>query len=124
MVTDKIKQLAEYQQKVEKLKKTVAGQLKQALASLHRKYGFESPQDLISAIKESVGGRRGAVRSAKSTGGRKRKRAKITPEMKQKLKSQVEAGKTGTEIAKTLGISLPSVQNIKKELGLVKARKK
>ena len=123
MVTDKIKQLAEYQQRVDRLKKTVAGQIKQALASLHTKYGFESPQDLIKAIKESAGGKR-AARGPKPAGTRKRKRAKITPEIKQKLKSQVEAGKTGTEIAKALGISLPSVQNIKKELGLVKARKK
>jgi hypothetical protein len=120
MVTDKIKQLTEYQQKVEKLKKTVAGQLKQALASLHKKYGFATTHDLIKALKDFAGGKR----VAKSAGGKKRKRAKITPEMKQKLKSQVEAGKTGTEIAKSLGISLPSVQNIKKELGLVKARKK
>ena len=32
-------------------------------------------------------------------------------------------GKTGGEIAKAIGISLPSVQNIKKELGLVKKRR-
>lgn len=123
MVTDKIKQLAEYQEKVEKLKQTVAGQLKQELASLYKKYGFESPLALIKAIKGSAGGKR-AARGTKPAGVKKRKRAKITPEIKQKLKSQVEAGKTGTEIAKSLGISLPSVQNIKKELGLVKARKK
>ena len=34
------------------------------------------------------------------------------------------AGKTGAAIAKSVGISLPSVQNIKKALGLVQARKK
>ncbi len=34
----------------------------------------------------------------------------------------VEGDKTGAEIAKSLGISLPSVQNIKKALGLVKKR--
>jgi len=124
MVTDKLKQLAEYQEKVEKLKQSVADQLRQELASLYKKYGFESPQALIKAIKGSVGGRRAGRAAAKPAGGRRRKRAKITPEIKQKLKSQVEAGKTGTEIAKSLGISLPSVQNIKKELGLVKARKK
>jgi hypothetical protein len=31
-------------------------------------------------------------------------------------------GRTGAEIAKAVRISLPSVQNIKKALGLVKAR--
>ena len=34
----------------------------------------------------------------------------------------VSDGKTGAEIAKAAGISLPSVQNIKKALGLVKKR--
>jgi DNA-binding CsgD family transcriptional regulator len=38
------------------------------------------------------------------------------------VKKLVGAGKTGSEIAKSLGISLPSVQNIKKALGLVKSR--
>ncbi|MFT3784226.1 MAG: helix-turn-helix domain-containing protein [Nibricoccus sp.] len=52
----------------------------------------------------------------------RRKRAKITNETRAQLKKLVQSGKTGAEIAKTLGISLPSVQNIKKDLGLVKAR--
>ena len=52
----------------------------------------------------------------------KRKRAKLTSELKDQVKVAVEAGKTGAAIAKEFGISLPSVQNIKKEFGLVKAR--
>lgn len=36
----------------------------------------------------------------------------------------VDAGKTGAEIADVLGISVPSVQNIKKALGLVAKRSK
>ena len=126
MVTAKIKQLNEFQAKVEALKKAISSQLKHDLSSLHKKYGFESPLALIKAIKASASGKRpGRVAKAAAKGGRKkRKRAKITPEMKHKLKGMVEAGKTGTVIAKSLGISLPSVQNIKKELGLVKARRK
>jgi DNA-binding CsgD family transcriptional regulator len=38
------------------------------------------------------------------------------------VKAAVEAGRTGAQIAKEFGISVPSVQNIKKELGLVKKR--
>jgi hypothetical protein len=125
MVTEKIKQLTEYQTKVDALKKAIAAQLKHDLSSLHEKYGFATPLDLIKAIKGSSGGkRRGRPAKAAPAGKKRRKRAKITPEMKHKLKGLVESGKTGTVIAKTLGISLPSVQNIKKELGLVKARKK
>jgi DNA-binding CsgD family transcriptional regulator len=40
------------------------------------------------------------------------------------VKKLVAAGKTGNEIAEALSISLPSVQNIKKALGLVQKRKK
>ena len=36
-----------------------------------------------------------------------------------KVKKLVEDGKTGAEIAKAAGISLPSVHNVKKSLGLV-----
>lgn len=66
---------------------------------------------------------RAATKTAKAAKpGRRRKRAKITPEVKAQVKAGVEAGKTGSAIAKEAGISLPSVQNIKKELGLVKSR--
>jgi hypothetical protein len=62
-------------------------------------------------------------KAPKAPGKRRGKRARITPELKAQVKASVEAGKTGAVIAKELGISLPSVQNIKKEFGLVKARK-
>jgi hypothetical protein len=42
--------------------------------------------------------------------------------MKLRVKELTEAGKTGPEIAAAVGISMPSVQNIKKAFGLVKAR--
>jgi DNA-binding CsgD family transcriptional regulator len=55
--------------------------------------------------------------------GSRRKRATITDATRAEVKTMVEAGKTGAEIAAALGISPPSVQNIKKALGLVKAGK-
>lgn len=123
MVTDKIKQLAQYEDKVAQLRKAVANRLRQELASLPRKYGFDSTPAFLKAVKQAAGGRN-SVRASAAGGKKRRRRAKITPEMKQKLKALVGQGKTGTEIARTLGISLPSVQNIKKEQGLVKARRK
>ncbi len=48
-------------------------------------------------------------------------RATITDETYAHVKKMVYEGRTGAEIAKKLGISLPSVQNCKKRLGLVKA---
>lgn len=49
-------------------------------------------------------------------------RVQITDGIRSEVRRLVEAGKTGAQIAKLCGISLPSVQNIKKALGFVKAR--
>lgn len=86
------------------------------------KYGFKSIDAFIDALRAASGASRGGSKAAavKSTG--RKPRAKITPEMKNKVKEMVKAEKTGGEIAKALGISLPSVQNIKKELGLVRKK--
>ena len=83
----------------------------------------------MKAVRAAAGGKpvkRRKARKAASKPKKKQKktrtRAKITDETRAEVKKLVEAKKTGAEIAKTLGISLPSVQNIKKALGLVKAR--
>lgn len=123
MVTDKIQKLQQYQREMAKLEKEVA-RFNRKLLAVPAKYGFKSVDAFIDALRAAKGGsaKASAGKVAAAAAGRK-PRAKITPELKQKLKALVGEGKTGGQIAKTLGISLPSVQNIKKELGLVKARK-
>ncbi len=121
MVTQKIKELKATQAKIAELEKSIAAQLAKELASLPEKYGFSSVQAFVKAVKASSGGKRRGPAAKKA--GKRRKRAVITAETKAQVKSLSQAGKTGAEIAKAVGISLPSVQNIKKELGLVKARK-
>jgi len=44
--------------------------------------------------------------------------------MKEKIKVGLQGGKSGAQIADEFSISLPSVYNIKKAFGMVKARKK
>jgi hypothetical protein len=44
-------------------------------------------------------------------------------QLKQKIKAALEAGKTSGKVAAQFGVSLPSVYNLKKAFGLVKARK-
>ncbi len=110
MVIDKIKALAISKAKVAELEKSIATELNRELAALPGKYGFDNLPAFFSAVRSACRGKR-------------RKRAVITSETKAKVKSLVEAGKTGSEIATAVGISLPSVQNIKKALGLVKTRK-
>jgi DNA invertase Pin-like site-specific DNA recombinase len=121
MITDKIKKLADYQGKVADLQKTIEKERAKALAHLHEEYGYESANELIKAIRKAAGS--GGKRRGRP-GKRHRKHARITPEMKAKIKTAIEAGKPGSRIAEEFGISLPSVYNIKKAFGLVKARKK
>lgn len=127
MITENLKELEAARAKVAELEKTVAEQMSQELASLPAKYGFADLNAFIAALKSASGVRRksGTPRVAKvkasAATGERRKRAVITDATRAELKRLVEAGKTGGEIAETLGISLPSVQNIKKALGLVKS---
>jgi hypothetical protein len=121
MVTKQIKELEVTKAKMAALERAIARNLKKELASLPGKYGFDL-NEFIRAVKDAVGGRKTA--GAKKPEGKRRKRAVITDETRNAVKKLVEAGKTGSEIAKTLKISLPSVQNIKKALGLVKGRGK
>ena len=120
MVTDKIKQLADYQDKVQELKQEIEKERVEALAQLHEKFGFASALELVKAIREAAG-LTGKRRGRK--GGRRRKYARITAELREKVKTALQAGKTGAAVAAEFGISLPSVYNIKKKSGLVKARK-
>jgi DNA-binding NarL/FixJ family response regulator len=136
MVTDKLKELEATRAKLASLEQSIQSELHKELAQLPAKYGFGSAEDFITAFRAATGakggrGRRGrppgsgkkAASGAGSTGGGKRRsRAVITDETRAQVKKLVEGGKTGAEIAKALNISLPSVQNIKKALGLVKKR--
>lgn len=132
MVTEKIQELAALQAKAAKLQAAIESQRTAELSSLPSSYGYASLDEFIKALKAAVskgGGKRGRragkgrpAKGPKKKAGGRRKRAKITPELKEKVKAAVEGGKTGAQIAKEFAISVPSVQNIKKELGLVKKR--
>jgi len=121
MVSDKFKQLADYQHKVAALQRKIERERAKALASLHRKYGFGSPAELIRAIRAAAGA--GGGKRAVRAGAGHRKYARISPELRQKIKAALQAGKTGGAVAAAFGVSVPSVYNIKKASGLVKARK-
>ena len=128
MISEDIKELEAARNRVAELEKAVAAQMTAELAGLPAKYGFADLNGLIAALKAAAGvGRK--VRKAKAAPaagaapGARRKRATITEAIRAEVKTMVEAGKTGAEIAAAVGISLPTVQNIKKALGLVKSGK-
>lgn len=127
MVEDKIKELAQARAKLAALEEAVASELRGELAALPTKYGFATTAAFIAAVRAASGKRRGRKPKAESTaapksGRKRRKRAVITDAIRADVKRLAEDGRTGSAIAKELGISLPSVQNIKKALGLVRKR--
>jgi hypothetical protein len=134
MLTEKIKELAAAKAKVNELEQKIAAERVSELAALPASFGFESVAAFVKAVRAAAGrkpAKRRKARKARKAAGKPKKqakkkktrtRAKITDVTRADVKKMVEAKKTGAEIAKALGISLPSVQNIKKALGLVKAR--
>jgi len=118
MISPRIKRLAAAKAEIARLELSIT----EELASLPAAYGFDTVDTFIVAIKAA--GRGGAGRRKKSAAPKIRKRAKITDAIRAKVGKLAKVGKTGSQIAKALKISLPSVQNVKKALGLVKTAKK
>ena len=132
MITDTQKQIAATKAKLEALEKKAAAEISKKLANLHKTVGYASRADLIAALQGLEGGakrgRKPKAAAAKKAGrpaAKKRaKRTKITEELKASVIEAVKAGKKGAAIAKEFGISIPSLQNIKKAAGLTKPRGK
>lgn len=124
---DQIAELEKAKAKLAQAEAKLSADRASALAKLPSDYGYNNLNDFIKALKASAGKAlkvnkmsKVSTKAAKTAGPRTR--AKITPEIKQQVIAAVQAGTAGSKIAKDFGISLPSVQNIKKEAGLVKAR--
>ncbi len=136
MLTERIKELESFKAKVQELQNKIISERPSELAALPEKYGFSSLSEFLKAVKDAyekapkkttkraAKAAKKAAKAPKVKAAKKktRTRAKITEEVRLKVKELAEAGKSGSEIASTLSISLPSVQNIKKAYGLVKTR--
>ena len=124
MSQDTLKKIAQYKSRLADLERELFVQL----AKLPAQYGFASAEEFIAAFRKAVGNKPGrkpgkAAKAAAKTDTGRKPRVKITPEIEAQVKALAEAGKTGAEIAKATGVSLPSVGNIKKKLGLVSKKK-
>src|ERR1017187_3722221 len=115
MGTEKIKELAKIEAKVLELKKAIARVRTSELAGLPGKYGYTSLTEFIAALK-AAGGKKGRSK------GRK-KRIRITPELKASIVRALKEKKAASAVAKESGVSMASVNLIKKAAGLVKPRK-
>lgn len=136
MITNTQKQIAATKAKLEALEKKAAAESAKKLTNLHKNLGFATRADLIAALSslETSGAKPGPKKGAAKKAGRpaakpakatkRAKRTRITEELKAKVIAAVKAGGKGAAVAKEFGISIPSLQNIKKAAGLTKTRKK
>jgi DNA-binding NarL/FixJ family response regulator len=139
MFNDQLAKLEKAKADLQQLESKISAERAAALAKLPSDFGFASLELFIAALKDAAknggklkgkasrGAKSGAAKAPKAAATKAvkvGKRAKITDETRAQVKVLSEQGKTGEEIAKALGISAPSVQNVKKALGLVKSRTK
>ncbi|RRJ98403.1 helix-turn-helix domain-containing protein [Opitutaceae bacterium TAV3] len=126
MLVQKIQELTELRLRIAKLAANIEQERTAELAAIPSQYGYSDVNDFIKVLKKVVGVRgkrdKKATKASTAKPEGKKARAKITPELKEQVKAAVLEGKTGSAIAVQFGISVPSVQNIKKEFGLVAAR--
>jgi DNA invertase Pin-like site-specific DNA recombinase len=128
MLSNKFKEIQQYKAKLVEMEKAVLAERETQLKRLHLDMGFASQVELIKALRTAGSApatkpgrkRKPAAAPAKKAS---RKRAKITPELRQKIVEAIVAGGKGGAVARKFGVSVPTVQNIKKAAGLVKKGK-
>ncbi len=114
MEISKIKEIENYKAKIAALEKEIAAERAAKLASLHLEVGLDSTEALIKVLKGL----------SKAPPPKKGKRTRLTPGIKKNIANAIKAGLKGTQAARKYGVSVPTIQNIKKEFGLVKNRVK
>lgn len=127
MVTDYVKELKAVKARVAALEAQITAERDAALAAVPSKYGFADATSFVAAFYAAIGksqGRKSSALAGAPSVRLRRKRARITDATRLEVQRLVQAGKTGNEIAALVGISPPSVQNVKKALGLVRHRKR
>ena len=91
------------------------------ITALARKLGYKTAENLFASL---YGDKAQSVAAARPATTGKRKRAKITDEDRKAIIADLKAGNIiAAQIAQKYGISLPSVNLIKKAAGLTKSRK-
>ena len=114
----KLYQIEKFRQRAAALEREWNSERK-SLLRLPNRLGYKTLQELISVlsfIQAEAGGPTATQRQRKN-------RAKITPEMREQVRVQTLAGRTAKEIATELNLSVPSINNIRSALKLVKRKR-
>lgn len=119
MISETLKEIADYEAKIASLQKKVDSDRRKELASLHKKVGFATRADLIESLI-ALDSNKKTPASVGENG--RAKRTKITESLRNDIIAAVKSGEKGVDVAARFGVSVPTLHNIKKAAGLVKAR--
>jgi hypothetical protein len=129
MLNKKLKEISLYKAKIAALEKSILAERQSKLKKLQSDLGYGSTADLIEALRSINGAAPSASRgkaSAAPAGGpgrKRRKRAKVTDEMRQGMVTALRGGGKAADVAKQFGVSIPTVQNVKRAAGLTRGSK-
>lgn len=145
MLKERLKEIEQHKSKLASLQQAL-------LKDLHSMLGYAQRSSLIQELQKMTGPkgakktakkatkktarkapRKAAKKAAKKTAPKaakkkatkssgRRKRTTITPELRNDIIAAVKGGATGSAVAKQFGVSVPTVQNIKKAAGLTKSK--
>lgn len=91
---------------------------KRKVTALARKLGYKTAEALFTALFG------GSPASAAAPAGKRRKRARLTDENRKAIVADLKSGQfSAAQVAKKHGVSVPTVNLIKKAAGLTKSRK-
>lgn len=142
MLKDRLKEIENQKSKLASLQKalledlhTVLGYAKRS-ALIQELQGVTRPRTAKKATKKATkktakktarkaakkAAPKKAAKKAAPKGGKRRKRTTITPELRNDIIAAVKGGATGSAVSKQFGVSVPTVQNIKKAAGLTKSK--
>ncbi len=97
---------------------------RQALATLHLDLGYSSAEALAEAILAAARDRRGPAHAGEKRTAvlEPRRGRKLTAQERKGIAKALKAGTSGSQVARDYGVSYPTVHEIKKSLGMVRAR--
>lgn len=119
-ISKEIKQIEKREAELAKMKKELLDAAKKQkaakaeLEALVKKSGFESPRKLVEALVEHYGLRLGGKKPGRKPAGGRRKRTKITPEVRDAVKAEIKNLGSVNAVSKKLGISYLVVAKINK----------
>ena len=129
-----LEKIASMKAELAALEEKNAQELKEKLLGLAATVGLgEGTKGVIALInallpytkgKLVIGGESPTKGKAKSKPAKKGKRTKITDDIRKGIIAALKEGKTAQAVADKFGCSAPTVNQIKKKAGLVKAKKK